>query len=40
MCGNGKQVPGCSGLAATSRPATAPVIKISRPGALARVRAR
>ena len=35
MCGSGKPVPGCSGLAATSRPATAPAIRISRPGALA-----
>src|ERR1700722_6264246 len=35
MCGSGKLVPGCSGLAATSRPATAPAIRISRPGARA-----
>ncbi len=35
MCGSGKRVPGCRGLAATSRPATAPVIKITRPAILA-----
>jgi hypothetical protein len=34
-CGTGKLVPGCSGFAATSMPATAPAISISRPGALA-----
>src|SRR5229473_953221 len=33
MCGSGKLVPGCSGFAATSMPATAPAIRISRPGA-------
>src|SRR5215472_13132498 len=35
ICGTGKLVPGCSGFAATSMPATAPAISISRPGALA-----
>ena len=35
MCGSGKFVPACSGLAATRMPATAPDIKISRPVALA-----
>jgi len=35
MCGSGNLVPGCSGFAATSRPATAPAIRISRPGARA-----
>jgi hypothetical protein len=33
MCGTGNMVPGCSGFAATSMPATAPAISISRPGA-------
>jgi hypothetical protein len=40
MCGTGKLVPGCSGFAATSMPATAPAIKISRPGTRAGRRAR
>ena len=32
MCGTGRVVPGCSGLAATSTPVTAAAISISRPG--------
>jgi len=34
-CGTEPKPPGCSGFAATSMPATAPTMRISRPGALA-----